>query len=1083
MAFDNSANFSFTGTSQNWVKPKNISNVYFIVKGAGGSGSTTNSGGGGAYVFSNYNYLNFDISYNVEINIGCGAKAPYTDSEGILQGGPGGLSVGGLKDTNGNYLKNSNGGTGTVKNGLQSGGGGGMTSIIYMDTSGNNVIKIIAGGGGGGGTNTGGKGGDSFKIGVTGSGLGGGQGGNTFSEVDPPNPAFPPGNAGLGGIVGGVNGYNYVDTSLNGLYTYIGGGGGGGGSFAGGGGGGGYGGGAGGTYGGGGGGGSYASLSARNVFIAGAGGKGGNSGQDAVNGSVRILWNSQIPKNPPVIVSMLMLNAQHSSKSIYTAPTVLPTNIKKYFTLSSTFSNHGVIGADKELYFIADDGILYSFDHQFNFSWNFVAPFGKFAGTPALSNNGTLYISSVTTDSQNYFFAVVDTGGYGGGGSPIVKWNYPINGKSASSPIMDLSGVVYFGTDNGYIYGLTDYNYKALPLWPSPYKSPDNNPITNPISFNADYSKICYTTSNSITSYLHAIDLSKNILPQKTSWSPISFPNEICGMPSIDENGHIYMATNLGNVYAYDISNGQQLWKVQVNDFALSSIAIDNNDRIYFTSQKGLNVIDSSNGSLEWVYLLDSSGGTVAKSIPTIDASNNIYFGGFDSNNNYLHSINATVRSFNWKYKVDAAIQCMPIISNNQNIYFGANDGFIYDLSGNGSNPFTSPIVPMYMLNPQHTGLSTYHGPSTTPALFLSKNFAATNLYVSPSIGIASDGTIYIGSNNGYVHALNPIGLTTKWSVQVNNTTDVNLFTSPNSMYTTPAIGQNGTIYIGSNEGYLYALNPTNGSIKWSYNAGYPLQSSPILDSGGNIYFGAGQSVYSIADGGNRFITRWLVPFVTGANVNSSPALGQNGLLYFGSDDGYLYAVNSLNGLLAWPPLNLSLPDTTHPIYTSATVDASNNVIIGNGSYMDGSLNYIDGITGAILWQTSYEPENGPFYNTVAVKDDTIYLSTIAYVFAIDRLTGALKWKFFSLNCYYTSPIVDASGIIYVASINANSNHGVVHALKDNGNSVVPYWPPYDSGVAFERFAPPVLGNNKTIYISSSANVNSNAGNKIYALK
>ena len=103
MAFDNSANFSYTGTSQTWVKPIDIAAVYFIVKGAGGSGSSTSRGGGGAYVFSNINYLSPDVSYNVEINVGGGGKAPYTDSSGILQGGPGGKSVGGIPgETNSN---------------------------------------------------------------------------------------------------------------------------------------------------------------------------------------------------------------------------------------------------------------------------------------------------------------------------------------------------------------------------------------------------------------------------------------------------------------------------------------------------------------------------------------------------------------------------------------------------------------------------------------------------------------------------------------------------------------------------------------------------------------------------------------------------------------------------------------------------------------------------------------------------------------------------------------------------------------------------------------------------------------------
>jgi outer membrane protein assembly factor BamB len=1095
MAFDNSKNFVFTGETEIWEKPINVSSAYFIVKGAGGGGSTTSSGGGGAYIFSNINYLIPNFSYNVAINIGGGGKAPYTDSGGILYGGGGGISVGGIKDASLNYYKNSNGGDGTVfydetSNGTEaSGGGGGMTSVFYMDETGLEVIKIIAGGGGGGGKNVNATGGEGYTIGRTGNGLGGGQGGNTYSAIIPPDPNFPPGNAGLGGLAGGVNGYNYVDTSNNGDYTYIGGGGGSGGTFAGGGGGSGYGGGAGGKRGGGGGGGSYASLSSRNIFISGGGGFGGRIREDASDGFVRILWNSVPPIPPPAVVSMYMLNPQHTSKNSYKSPTILPTNIITYKTLSSTFSNQGVIGTDRELYIIADDGRLYSFDHTFTYIWSFISPTGTFIGTPSISSNGTVYISGAS-NGQNYFSAVIDTGGAGGGGGPALKWKFPIIGTSSVSPILNLFEAIYFATDAGYIYGLNDYNNKAIPIWNPPYQTPDGNPIMNPLTFNKQYNKICYTTSSSGNSSLYAIDISNNAQPQNINWSPIIFSNEICGTPSIDQNGIIYISTNMSKVYAYDISNGQQKWQVAINDGVLSDVAIDNNKQVYVTSQKALNIIDSSNGLLTWTYLINSSSIIGINSTPTIDSSNNVCFGGFDGSYNYLYSINCATRTFNWKYKTyyGGAIKNIPMISNNQNIYFGANDGYIYDLSGNGPDISTQPIVPMHMMNPQHTGITSYYGPNNTPTLTWTKSFGATNLYVSPSVGIASDGTLYIGSNDGYVYALDPNGLTTKWAKQVNNTDYNYLFTSPNSLYTTPAIGKNGTIYIGSNEGYLFALEPINGNIKWKYNAGYPLQSSPILDTNDNIYFGAGQSVFSITDGLDRAYSRWLAPFDTSANVNSSPALGQNGFLYFGSDDGYLYAVNGLTGVLQWKK-NLSLPDTliTHPIYTSATVDSSNNVIIGNGSYMDGSLNYLDGLTGDIIWQKSYGEQDGPFYNTVAVNGDTIYLSNIAYLYAIDRVTGLEKWKYLSQNCYYTSPVIDPSGIIYLAGINTSiyeqSNHGTILAIRDLGTSAEDYWPQYDSGVEYERFAPPVIGNNRTIYVSSSSNVNSNAGNKIYAIK
>jgi outer membrane protein assembly factor BamB len=1069
MAFDNSANFVFTGATQLWKKPENISSVYFIAQGAGGGGGGGGVGGGGAYVFTNYFALNPDISYNVAINVG---SAGQTQTGGQSVGGQ---NIGGFSE--------SNGGAGTTLNGLTGGGGGGMTSIVYLDLCGNQIIKIIAGGGGGGGNNSGTPGGNgggplvlpynNSRAGLTGGGLGGGNGGNT---------AFT-GNAGLGGINGGVNGYNYVDTSLNTVYTFLGGGGGSGGTFAGGGGGAGFGGGAGGKQGGGGGGGSYSLALARNIFIPGGGGAGGGINQAGRNGSVRILWNTQSPIIPSPVVLMFMLNPQHTCKSIYRAPSLLPATVVTNANAlpGSTFPSSGVLGDDGEMYIISATGILYALKHDFTLKWSYsLLPNHIFIGTPVVTGTQTLYVAARTTvlNGQNYLFALLDAETNG-----ALKWQYPVDGNSSVSPLTDLNGFIYIGTDNGTIYAISDAAAQGVPVWQ--YLSPGGKAIIGSPAFDLSYNKLCYTTANDV----YVLDLSSNVSATPTQrWTQTVGTNETCGTPSLDVGrGAVYVSTNLvggsgGNVYAYDISNnGTSLWSpLPIVDNNLSPIAVNTNKQIYFTTQQGLNVVDSSNGTLEWVFPINTGGLTTpTNSIPVIDVSNNIYFGACDS---YIYSLNGPNHSFNWKYKAGGAIPNMPIIDNSRNIYFGANNGLLYTLKDNGTpTPTSTAIAPMYMMNPQHTGVNNVlYGRTTMPAIAYSTAFASGNLFVSPAIAIAANGTLYLGSNDAKVYALNaqcqPIA---GWPVTLPMLGTSNLLTSPKSLYTTPALAPDGTIYIGTNEGYLFALTPS-GTVKWSYNAGYPLQSSPIIDTKGNIYFAAGTRVYAIGDAGYRGYDKWLAPYDTHKNINSSPALGQNGFLYFGSDTGYVYAVDSFSGLLEWS-FNASDPDTltVHPIYTSATVDASNNVIIGNGSYMDGSLNYLDGITGNALWRKSYDSHTGPFYNPAAVNGDTIYLSTIACVYAIDRSTGNEKYSYFGMNCYFTSPAIDANGIIYVGSIDVLApNHGFLHALQDTGSALVELWlktvdmreiEGFDVGPG--RLAPPVLGANQTIYISSTANL------------
>jgi len=92
-------------------------------------------------------------------------------------------------------------------------------------------------------------------------------------------------------------------------------------------------------------------------------------------------------------------------------------------------------------------------------------------------------------------------------------------------------------------------------------------------------------------------------------------------------------------------------------------------------------------------------------------------------------------------------------------------------------------------------------------------------------------------------------------------------FETGNYVYSSPAIGEDGTIYVGSWDDYLYAINP-DGTLKWKYG--------------------------------------------TGSGVNSSPAIGQDGTIYVGSDDGYLYAIATDSGGLADTPWPMFRHDPYH---------------------------------------------------------------------------------------------------------------------------------------------------------------------------
>jgi outer membrane protein assembly factor BamB len=120
-------------------------------------------------------------------------------------------------------------------------------------------------------------------------------------------------------------------------------------------------------------------------------------------------------------------------------------------------------------------------------------------------------------------------------------------------------------------------------------------------------------------------------------------------------------------------------------------------------------------------------------------------------------------------------------------------------------------------------------------------------------------------------------------------------------------IVQNGVLYVGSQDGSVYAYRVTDGSLLWKYATDYAIMGSAIVDNG-VVYVGTGNnSVYAIrAENGTLL---WHVrtnnllnpmPRITYRNLGVFVGSVGNGAVYIGSEDGYVLALNSNNGAQLW---------------------------------------------------------------------------------------------------------------------------------------------------------------------------------------
>jgi len=145
----------------------------------------------------------------------------------------------------------------------------------------------------------------------------------------------------------------------------------------------------------------------------------------------------------------------------------------------------------------------------------------------------------------------------------------------------------------------------------------------------------------------------------------------------------------------------------------------------------------------------------------------------------------------------------------------------------------------------------------------------------APAVG--DDGTIYCGSWDGFLYAARPDG-TRKWCIDLGD-----------RLTSAPAIAEDGRLLISTFEGRLFAIRETGGKpvIDWSVeaNARY---SSPLISADGTVYVGTLDGrlcAYALADG------RQIGEVKLEGSVYASPVPGGAGVLYIGSSDGYLRAI------------------------------------------------------------------------------------------------------------------------------------------------------------------------------------------------
>ncbi|WP_424005235.1 PQQ-binding-like beta-propeller repeat protein (plasmid) [Haloarcula salina] len=300
---------------------------------------------------------------------------------------------------------------------------------------------------------------------------------------------------------------------------------------------------------------------------------------------------------------------------------------------------------------------------------------------------------------------------------------------------------------------------------------------------------------------------------------------------------------------------------------------------------------------------------------------------------------------------------------------------------------------------------------------------------------VVANGTVYVGSTDNSLYAIDAETGAEEWT-----------FPARHRIEATPAYSD-GTVYVGSYDRHLYAVDAADGTEQWSRAFDGLIRGSPTVWDG-SVFVGVGCHnlacawyaeetdvpengwIYSLDAASGE--TNWR--YEVGTEVVSSPAVTGE-LMYIGASDGTLYALTPASGDVEWTY------DTRDMIWSSPAF-AYGTVFITD---WNGNVHAVDGATGEQEWLA--DTAGRYISGSVAVDEESVYVGHTPYntlddpttnhakVFRFDRTTGTEEWTFETPALEIGSSPVVTDERLYVGSHRQTDGEDVgVHALSTDGD-------------------------------------------------
>ncbi|TEW51312.1 outer membrane protein assembly factor BamB [Psychromonas algicola] len=246
---------------------------------------------------------------------------------------------------------------------------------------------------------------------------------------------------------------------------------------------------------------------------------------------------------------------------------------------------------------------------------------------------------------------------------------------------------------------------------------------------------------------------------------------------------------------------------------------------------------------------------------------------------------------------------------------------------------------------------------------------------------------VYVAARNGAVKAFSIKRGKLLWKTSLTSNESDLLNTSPR-ISGGVGLGDN-TLFIGTENAEVFALNATDGKVKWSTRVSGEVLAQPVYDNKlVIIHTSRGDLIALNSDNGEQV---WHLsnsqPKLT-LRGNATPTIAQGGIVY-GRSDGYVALALLMTGQSRWQ-LPIARPYGATELERLVDVDMK-PVVLNNIVYAlayNGNLVAIELLTGREIWSQKYSG-----FSNLTVSGQDIFLTDYrGYIFSVDRDDGQQHW-------------------------------------------------------------------------------------------